>query len=282
MKVGMERSFVNMGQENNLLIQKLKSIIQNQLLSKQKREQLLKAITNNVKYMSILNDHVQEELNGTKRTLQRTVEQNEQLASENYDLTELNARLEKDQLTLGEKKEEIVKLDGDNKKKKDHIDKLQANIDDQTDRMEKINLELTIVSAEKMAMKKELDALTIDHRRLGRDFKQQRNDMEALTDECNKIRKQNGEYRGLILENEKKFQAVGGEIQDLQKHIERKNATINRANNEAATYKKQIEKLLEALKEKSDSESFDDEKEKLLNVKKAREADMLKEEIKNL
>ena len=148
--------------------------------------------------------------------------------------------------------------------------------------MEKINLELTIVSAEKMAMKKELDALTIDHRRLGRDFKQQRNDMEALTDECNKIRKQNGEYRGLILENEKKFQAVGGEIQDLQKHIERKNATINRANNEAATYKKQIEKLLEALKEKSDSESFDDEKEKLLNVKKAREADMLKEEIKNL
>ena len=141
---------------------------------------------------------------------------------------------------------------------------------------------MTIVSAEKMTMKKELDALTVDHRRLGRDFKEQRNAFDNLTDECNKIRKQNGEYRGLILENEKKFQAVGSEIQDLQKHIERKNATINRANNEAATYKKQIEKLLEALKEKSDSESFDDEKEKLLNVKKAREADMLKEEIKNL
>ena len=148
--------------------------------------------------------------------------------------------------------------------------------------MEKINLELTIVTSEKMVLKKELDALTIDHRRLGRDFKEQRNAFDNLTDETNKIRKQNGEYRGLILENEKKFQAVGSEISDLQKHIERKNATINRANNEAATYKKQIEKLLEALKEKSDSESFDDEKEKLLNVKKAREADMLKEEIKNL
>lgn len=47
-------------------------------------------------------------------------------------------------------------------------------------------------------------------------------------------------------------------------------------------YKKQIEKLLEELKDKSDSESFDDEKEKLLNVKKAMEADQLKEELKNL
>jgi hypothetical protein len=34
---------------------------------------------------------------------------------------------------------------------------------------------------------------------------------------------------------------------------------------------------LEELREKSDSESFDDEKEKVLNVKKAMEADQLKE-----
>ena len=38
MKVGMERSFVNMGMDDSLLIQKLKSIIENQLISKQKRE----------------------------------------------------------------------------------------------------------------------------------------------------------------------------------------------------------------------------------------------------
>ena len=39
---------------------------------------------------------------------------------------------------------------------------------------------------------------------------------------------------------------------------------------------------MEELREKSDSESFDDEKEKFLNVKKAMEADQLKEQIKNL
>ena len=40
--------------------------------------------------------------------------------------------------------------------------------------------------------------------------------------------------------------------------------------------------MLEELKDKSDSESFDDEKEKLLNVKKAMQLDKLKEEVKNL
>mgnify|MGYP000857545535 CR=1 FL=1 len=37
----------------------------------------------------------------------------------------------------------------------------------------------------------------------------------------------------------------------------------------------QIDKLIEELKEKSDSESFDDEKQNLLNVEKAMEADRL-------
>ena len=68
----------------------------------------------------------------------------------------------------------------------------------------------------------------------------------------------------------------------MQSNIQKKNASINRANTEALVYKKQIEKLLEELREKSDSESFDDEKEKLLNVKKAREAEMLTETVKNL
>lgn len=47
-------------------------------------------------------------------------------------------------------------------------------------------------------------------------------------------------------------------------------------------YNKQVEKLMEELKDKTDSESFDDEKEKLLNVKKAMQLDKLKEEVKNL
>ena len=42
-------------------------------------------------------------------------------------------------------------------------------------------------------------------------------------------------------------------------------------------FKKQIEKLIDELREKSDSESFDDEKEKILNVKRAIESDQLKQ-----
>jgi len=64
--------------------------------------------------------------------------------------------------------------------------------------------------------------------------------------------------------------------------LERKNQSLNRAADETMVYKKQIEKLLEELKDKSDSESFDDEKEHLLNVKKAMESDQLKEQLKNL
>lgn len=86
----------------------------------------------------------------------------------------------------------------------------------------------------------------------------------------------------MILNNENKLSVIGTEIVDLQKHIERKNQTINRANSECATYKKQIEKLLRELKERSDSENFDEDKEKLLNVKKAREAEILQEKVLNL
>jgi hypothetical protein len=47
-------------------------------------------------------------------------------------------------------------------------------------------------------------------------------------------------------------------------------------------YQKQIDKLINELRDKTDSESFDDEKEKILNVEKALEADRLKERVKNL
>lgn len=58
--------------------------------------------------------------------------------------------------------------------------------------------------------------------------------------------------------------------------------TATRYKNEALEYSKQVEKLIEELKDKSDSESFDDEKERILNVKKAMQAEKLKEEMKNL
>ena len=49
-----------------------------------------------------------------------------------------------------------------------------------------------------------------------------------------------------------------------------------------ATYQKQIESLLDELREKSDSESFDDEKTRLLNVQKALEGEQLKKRLASL
>ena len=61
-----------------------------------------------------------------------------------------------------------------------------------------------------------------------------------------------------------------------------KNKQIARTQEEIGVYQKQQEKLLDELREKSDSESFDDEKQRILNVKKAMETDQLKEKLKNL
>jgi len=68
---------------------------------------------------------------------------------------------------------------------------------------------------------------------------------------------------------------ISSEISDLQRIIQQKNMEISRKQEEAMTYKMQVEKLIEELREKSDSEDFDDEKERLLNQKKAREAEFL-------
>lgn len=64
--------------------------------------------------------------------------------------------------------------------------------------------------------------------------------------------------------------------------VEIKNKSIQRANQEKQVFQKQIDKLIEELREKSDSESFEDEKEKLLNVEKALELGRVKENLKNL
>jgi hypothetical protein len=86
----------------------------------------------------------------------------------------------------------------------------------------------------------------------------------------------------LILDNETKLMNISEEILGLQKHLESKAVALNRAGDESMVYKKQIEKLMEELKDKSDSESFDDEKEKLENIRKGLKSDQLEETVKNL
>ena len=150
------------------------------------------------------------------------------------------------------------------------------------DNMEKLNLEVQVVVTEKMAMKKELDRVDNMYNKIKKEFKEQRVNYNLMVDENSKLVKQNSEYRGLILDNESKLEEISQEILDLQKHIEMKNKQIARTQEEIGVYQKQQEKLLDELREKSDSESFDDEKQRILNVKKAMEADQLKEKLKNL
>ena len=54
--------------------------------------------------------------------------------------------------------------------------------------------------------------------------------------------------------------------------VELKNKQLQSKDDEAKVFKTQIEKLLEELREKSDSESFEDDKKNILNVQKKQKA----------
>jgi hypothetical protein len=49
---------------------------------------------------------------------------------------------------------------------------------------------------------------------------------DLLIDEVTNINKQNSKYRGLILENDAKFELLEKELQDIQKHVALKNKAI--------------------------------------------------------
>ena len=136
----------------------------------------------------------------------------------------------KDQKLLDEKREEIAKLVAIDQKNKATIEKLNIENDNKTDNMEKLNIEITVVVAEKISLKKEYDSLTMEFRRLKLDYNEQRETYNVIVDEMGKLSSQNAEYRGLILENEKRVSMLGDEISDINKMMERKNTTINRSN----------------------------------------------------
>ena len=54
-------------------------------------------------------------------------------------------------------------------------------------------------------MKKELDRVNNNLRRVEKDFKEQRVNFNLLMDEISKANKQNAEYRTLVLNNEKEL-----------------------------------------------------------------------------
>lgn len=71
--------------------------------------------------------------------------------------------------------------------------------------MEKLNMEVTVVITEKATIKKAYERLDMEFRNLDREFKEQRQTYNLLVDENSKLNKLNSEYRGLILNNEKKL-----------------------------------------------------------------------------
>jgi len=91
---------------------------------------------------------------------------------------------------------------------RNEIEMLNLENEAKQDKMEKLNLEVTVVITEKLTLKKELDQLTISHRTLNTKYKEQRADYDLLADETIKVKKQNSEYRGLILNNESKLQMI--------------------------------------------------------------------------
>jgi hypothetical protein len=92
--------------------------------------------------------------------------------------------------------------------------------------MEKLNLEVTVVVTEKITMKKELDRIDHLYNMLKKEHKEQRVNYDLLIDEVTNINKQNSKYRGLILENDAKFELLEKELQDIQKHVALKNKAI--------------------------------------------------------
>ena len=229
-KVNMSNSFLQMSTEDQEGIIKMKQVIKYQISVSDRREKLLEAIVNNVKYLATLSDFNAEELRQTKVRLMTTLENNQVLRNQNNELNILAVKLMKDQKLLDEKRQEIAKLVAIDQKNKATIEKLNIENDNKTDNMEKLNIEITVVVAEKISLKKEYDSLTMDFRRLKLDYNEQRETYNVIVDEMGKLSSQNAEYRGLILDNEKRVSMLGDEISDINKMMERKNTTINRSN----------------------------------------------------
>lgn len=69
---------------------------------------------------------------------------------------------------------------------------------------------------------------------------------------------------------------------DLQKNSDLKAKSVLRYQEETVLLQKQIDALLAELRDKSDSESFEDEKARIMNVQKALEGELLKVKFKTL
>mmetsp|Transcript_28419 Transcript_28419/g.43023 ORF Transcript_28419/g.43023 Transcript_28419/m.43023 type:complete len:158 (-) Transcript_28419:454-927(-) len=150
------------------------------------------------------------------------------------------------------------------------------------EKMAELNLEVSVVVTEKMTTKKEYERVEREYKKMHNDYKDYRTRYDELQDNHAKTNKLNSEFRGLILDNQSKLLQLGQDIQLFQKTIESKNKQVNRAKDEAKVFEKQVISLEEKLKEKSDTETYEDEEEMKKNEKKAKEAEKYKADLAQL
>ena len=92
------------------LISMMKETIEYQRGVNNKRTNLMKAITHNVKYLAIINESNSMELKVTKERLVAINAFNERLQDENSDYKKKNEILLEDQRMLAQKREEMAKM----------------------------------------------------------------------------------------------------------------------------------------------------------------------------
>ena len=176
---------------------------------------------------------------------------------------------ESDKSLHAKRAEELEKLNQEHNKNKLKMGDQNSKIDELEEKMEKLNIELTVVTTEKISYKKEVDRIQNEKTMLTLEFRALREMNNLNLDEIAKANKQNAEYRGIIIGAEEAQNDLNNDIIGLQQVIDRKNKTIAAGEDETKVYKLQIDKLLKELADKSGSESYSDEEKKLEQVKKA-------------
>ena len=109
-KVNLNNTFLTMATNDQNLISMMKETIEYQRGVNNKRTNLMKAITHNVKYLAIINESNSMELKVTKERLVAINAFNERLQDENSDYKKKNEILLEDQRMLAQKREEMAKM----------------------------------------------------------------------------------------------------------------------------------------------------------------------------
>ena len=109
-KVNMSNVFLNMANNDQDLIYLMKDTIEYQRTNSRRRENLVHAITHNVKYLAEIHKKNNNDLKQTKEHLAAVLNDNNKLREDNHELNISNTALKHDQEELAKKRDEINKM----------------------------------------------------------------------------------------------------------------------------------------------------------------------------